>query len=198
MAEAMHPLAPHYLPGFITAPGETDPFLTGVAIFLVVMVVLIGSLYFRLHAFPEQMAHRGASHQQFQLVAVLSLLALFTHNGVFWVAALLLAFVPIPDFWSPLAQMAESLGRMANRRSRSKVEDAIVDGRSQDELEAETIAPQTQVLADHPTPDQVTPSRPLFVAAGTAEKPSGAADKIDVAGPNNPAYSHPPSLSGRR
>jgi hypothetical protein len=49
-------------------------------------------------------------------VAVLALLALFTHINAFWVAALLLALVPIPDFWTPLATMAESLAKMAGRR----------------------------------------------------------------------------------
>lgn len=115
MSEAMHPLAPHHLPGFIVAPGETDVLLTGSIIFLIVLLMTLGSLYFWLHSLPERIAH-GASQVQFQLVAVLALLALFTHNNVFWVAALLLAIVPIPDFWTPLATMAESLARMAAGR----------------------------------------------------------------------------------
>jgi hypothetical protein len=118
MSEAMHPAAPHYLPFFITAPGESDVLFTGTVIFLVLAVMGIGSLYFWLHSLPERMSH-GASQLQFQLVAVLSLLALFTHIHAFWVAALLLALVPIPDFWTPLASMADSLARMAMRWSRS-------------------------------------------------------------------------------
>ena len=35
---------------------------------------------------------------------------------MFWIAALLLALVPIPDFWTPLANMAESLAALAGRR----------------------------------------------------------------------------------
>ena len=183
MAEAMHPLAPHHLPGFITPPGETDPFLTGAAIFLVVIVLLLGSLYFRLHALPEKIAHRGASHQQFQLVAVLSLLALFTHNNVFWVAALLLAFIPIPDFWAPLANMAESLGKMANRRSRSTAEEVTVGGRSEDS-QPEIVAPPA------PLANKVTP-RPPPVVAGQADK-TLADDRTNVDDPpRNPAFSHP-------
>ena len=43
----------------------------------------------------------------------MALLALFTHNSWFWVAALLLAIVPMPDFYGPLAGMAELLAKMA-------------------------------------------------------------------------------------
>src|SRR5688572_12537988 len=113
MATGMNPAAPHHLPAFITAPGESDIFLNGVAIFLVVMVLTLGSVYFRLHALPEHMAHNNANKLQFEVVAVLALLALFTHNNIFWVAALLLALVPIPDFHGPLAAMADSLARIA-------------------------------------------------------------------------------------
>ena len=65
MSEAMRPAVPHYLPSFITAPGETDVLFTGSAIFLVLAVMGIGSLYFWLHSLPERMS---------QLVAVQSLL----------------------------------------------------------------------------------------------------------------------------
>lgn len=117
MADAAHPMAPHHLPGFITPPGETDFLFVGAIIFFVILVLMIGSLYFKLHALPERIAH-GTSHLQFQLVAVLSLIALFTHNNLFWIAALLLALVPIPDFWTPLANMAESLAVLAGRKLR--------------------------------------------------------------------------------
>ncbi|WP_225612612.1 hypothetical protein [Paracoccus sp. PAR01] len=81
-------------------------------IFLVVAVVGIGVFYFRLHALPEHMAHRGQK-VQFEIVAVLALIALFTHNHAFWIAGLLLAMIPVPDFSTPLSSMAQSLGRMA-------------------------------------------------------------------------------------
>jgi hypothetical protein len=109
-----HPAAVHHLPPFITPPGETDWLLVGVAIFLVAAVVGIGVFYFKLHALPEHMAHRGQK-VQFEIVAVLTLLALFTHNHAFWIAGLLLALVPLPDFSTPLASMAQSLGKMAGR-----------------------------------------------------------------------------------
>lgn len=125
MSEAMHPLAPHHLPGFIVGPGEFDVLLSGSVVFLVALLMILGSLYFWLHSLPERIAH-GASQLQFQLVAVLALLALFTHNNVFWVAALLLAIVPVPDFWTPLATMAESLARMAGRGERLALPDVPV------------------------------------------------------------------------
>ena len=112
---AMHPEAPAHLPGFITAPGETDPLFVGSVIFLIIAVMGLGSLYFWLHSIPERLAH-GTGKIQFQLVGVLALLALFTHNNVFWVFALFLALVPIPDFWTPLSSMADSLARMVRPR----------------------------------------------------------------------------------
>ena len=113
MADAMHPAAPHHLPPFITAPGQTDVFLVGCAIFLIVAVITLGSLYFRLHALPEHLSHGKASKLQFEVVSVMALLALFTHNSWFWVAALLLAIVPMPDLYGPLAGMADLLAKMA-------------------------------------------------------------------------------------
>ena len=112
---AMHPAAPAHLPGFITAPGETDPLFVGSVIFLVIALMGLGSLYFWLHSIPERLAH-GTGKIQFQLVGVLALLALFTHNNLFWVLALFLALVPIPDFWTPLSSMADSLARMVRPR----------------------------------------------------------------------------------
>jgi len=114
MDHETHPEAVHHMPPFITVPGETDVLLVAMAVFLVMAVVGLGLVYFKLHALPERLAHRGQK-VQFQLVAVLALLALFTHNHLFWVAGLLLALVPLPDISTPLASMAQSLGRMAGR-----------------------------------------------------------------------------------
>lgn len=116
MSQPMHPAATHHLPPFVTAPGETDVLLVVMAIFLLLAVVSIGIFYFKLHALPEQLAHRGQK-VQFQLVAVLALLALFTHNHAFWIAGLLLALVPIPDFTTPLSSIARSLERLASARA---------------------------------------------------------------------------------
>lgn len=111
----IHPAAPHHLPIFITAPGETDVAFNVMVVFLVLMVLLVVVFYFTLHSLPERMAHKGQKIQ-FEIVAVLALISLFTHNHAFWIAGLLLAFIPIPDFSTPLERMAESLGRMAGRR----------------------------------------------------------------------------------
>ncbi len=112
MADPQHPAAIHHLPPFVTAPGETDVLFVAVAIFVVLAVIGIGVFYFKLHALPEQMAHRGQK-VQFEIVAVLALLALFTHNHAFWIAGLLLALVPLPDFTTPLFSIAGSLERIA-------------------------------------------------------------------------------------
>ncbi|MFZ0791501.1 MAG: hypothetical protein WAM94_17960 [Chromatiaceae bacterium] len=112
MTEPLHPAAIPHLPPFVTAPGETDVLFIVMAIFVLLAVIGIGIFYFKLHALPEQMAHRGQK-VQFELVAVLALLALFTHNHLFWIAGLLLAFVPLPDFTTPLRSIAGSLERIA-------------------------------------------------------------------------------------
>lgn len=111
MSSELHPLAPHHLPPFVTPPGETDAMFVAVAVFFVVMVLVVGNLYLRLHALPERMAHRS-NKAQFQFVAVLALIALFTHQTGFWIAALLLALVPIPDFATPIARIADALERL--------------------------------------------------------------------------------------
>lgn len=113
---AINPAAPHILPAFITAPGDPDYFLIFSAVFLVFLLFCVGTLYFRLHALPEHLAHGNASKLQFEVVAVLALLALFTHNNWLWVAALLLALVPIPDLHAPLETMAGALSRIAGWR----------------------------------------------------------------------------------
>ena len=150
MSDAIHPGAPHHLPPFITAPGETDYFYNGSAIFLVVMIVVLGSLYFRLHALPEHLAHGNADKVQFQLVGVLALLALFTHNNIFWVAALVLAIVPIPDFATPLTAMAESLTKMASGRWRAAGSGAPAEPAQESDVAATTVLPAGSAVAARP------------------------------------------------
>lgn len=112
MAEPLHPAAIQHLPPFVTAPGDTDVLFVFTAIVVLLGVIGIGIFYFKLHALPEQMAHRGQK-VQFQIVAVLALIALFTHNHAFWIAGLLLALIPLPDFTTPLSSIAGSLERIA-------------------------------------------------------------------------------------
>ena len=115
MIASLHPAAPHHLPGFITTPGETDVLMTVMAVVLVVAVLAIGLLFLRIHTLPERIAHK--SHKlQFEIVAVLGLLALFTHMHIFWVAGLLLALIDIPDFGNPLRRIAGSVEKIAGLR----------------------------------------------------------------------------------
>jgi hypothetical protein len=141
MEHEIHPLAPHKLPPFVTVPGETDILLVAVGVIVLFAVIGVGVFYFRLHALPEQLAHRGQK-VQFQIVAVLGLLSLFTHNHLFWIAGLLLAVMPIPDFTTPLTSMARSLRKMAAREERQQVvampaaNVASFDGRPHEERSA--------------------------------------------------------------
>jgi hypothetical protein len=110
----LNPAATDHLPFFITAPGQSDGLFNLMIVFLIVVVFAVGLIYLRLHALPEHLAH-GASKVQLQLVGVLALLALFTHNHIFWIAALLIALVQFPNFSAPLASMAQSLEKLAGR-----------------------------------------------------------------------------------
>ena len=111
MAE-LHPAASHHLPSFITAPGETDGLMVAMSVILVLAIMGFGSVFFRLHTMPERMAHK--SHKlQFEIVAVLGLLSLFTHIHLFWVAGLLLAMIDIPDFGGSLSRIAGSTEKLA-------------------------------------------------------------------------------------
>jgi hypothetical protein len=112
VSESLHPSAPHDLPGFITAPGDTDTLMVVVGIVLLVSVLGVGNLYLRLHSLPEQMAHKSQK-LQFEIVAVLGLLALFTHIHLFWVIGLLLAMIDLPDFGTPLRRIAGSVEKIA-------------------------------------------------------------------------------------
>lgn len=109
-----HPMATAHLPSYLPGPDGSDPLFTVMVIFTLLLILMIGALYFTLHAIPEKMAH-GDNHAQFQVIGILALLALFTHNNIFWVAALLLAAFRMPDFLTPLWSIAESLEELRNR-----------------------------------------------------------------------------------
>jgi hypothetical protein len=112
MPVSLHSAAPHHLPAFITAPGETDVLMTVMAVFLIIAVLAVGLLFLRLHTLPERLAHKSQKIQ-FEIVAVLGLLALFTHMHIFWVVGLLLALIDLPDIGWPLRRMAGSLEKIA-------------------------------------------------------------------------------------
>ena len=111
MTGDIHPLAPHSLPPFVGAADGSDRLFSAI-IFIVILAVLgVGVFYLKLHAIPEQLAHKHGNTQS-QLIMVLALLALFTHNNIFWVAALILALLKLPDFLTPINSISESLKKL--------------------------------------------------------------------------------------
>jgi hypothetical protein len=119
----------------------------------------VGLLYLRLHALPEHLAH-GTSKVQLQLVGVLTLLALFTHNHIFWIAALLLALVQFPNFSAPLASMAQSLEKMAGRAAPQEG----VASRPAADVEPQRAAQETAVQKRTPPRAEPAPAVPEKVA----------------------------------
>jgi hypothetical protein len=112
-----HTLAPHSMPPFITAPGARDWLLVCMAFVLVGAVLAAGVFFFWLHSLPERLVH-NSTKVHFDIVAALGLLSLFTHVHLFWVAALLLALVrmpqwSLPDFSGLLGRIAASVERMS-------------------------------------------------------------------------------------
>ncbi|MBX3581360.1 MAG: hypothetical protein KF810_05660 [Rhizobiaceae bacterium] len=106
----MNPLASHTIPWFVTAPGDTDTLYVITTIVVVVSVVLLGVFFFWLHSLPERMGHKKL---QFEIVAVLGLISLFTHMHVFWIIGLLLAIIDLPDFIGPIRRIAGATEKMA-------------------------------------------------------------------------------------
>ena len=113
MTENIHPLAPEHLPGYLPGPDGSDGLFTVVVALIIILMLVIGNIYLKLHAMPERMAHRQ-NNTQLQIITALALLALFTHNNAFWVAALLLAVVRWPDFSTPLNSIAHSLEKLTS------------------------------------------------------------------------------------
>ena len=90
-----------------------------------------GVFFFRLHTLPERVAHRG--HKiQFEIVAILGLIALFTHMHIFWVAGLLLAFIDSPDFGGYLAG-SQAVEKIAGVKP-GEGDDAVPGRRQRDPL----------------------------------------------------------------
>ncbi len=159
MSVSLHPAAPHHLPAFISAPGETDVFMVIMAVVLVVAVLAIGLLFLRIHTLPERIAHKG--HKlQFEIVAVLGLLALFTHMHIFWVIGLLLALIDIPDFGWPRRRIAGSVEKIAGF-SPGKGADDEPDGPLTDHTPGEGAAEEPDETRAAITPlEETRPSPP--------------------------------------
>src|SRR5262249_51260192 len=125
----LHPMTPHHLPFYVARPGETDWLMIAMGIFLIAAVLLVGNIYLHLHTLPDRMAHKSQKIQ-FEIVAVMCLISLFTHIHLLWIAALLLAMIDLPDFSTPLTSIAGSVEKIAG------AEDASAKGASA-EAEAE-------------------------------------------------------------
>jgi len=51
------------------------------------------------------------------LIALLCLLALLTHEHLFWFIAIVLAFIDIPDFLTPVNRIAKSMESLAGQEA---------------------------------------------------------------------------------
>jgi hypothetical protein len=109
-----NPIATTHLPFFITAPGQTDVLYNITLVFVVASVVGLGIFFWTIHSLPERMAHRSKKIQM-DVVALLGLIGLFTHEHAFWIAALLLAWIDIPDFFAPFRRLATAVETIAGQ-----------------------------------------------------------------------------------
>lgn len=157
-----HAALTNHVPGFITGPGETDYLFVIVIVLLLAIILAIGNFYFQLHAVPERIAHR-ANKAQLEVVAVLALISLFTHNHIYWIIGLLLALVRIPDFSTPLYSIARSMARLASRvteAAHEPVPGAPASGvPTAPSPAAAPTAGTTPITAAPVTPAQVTPAQ---------------------------------------
>jgi hypothetical protein len=135
-------MTPHHLPFYIVKPGETDVLMIVTGIFLVLTVLGVGNLYLHLHSLPERMAHKSQK-LQFEVVAVLGLISLFTHMHIFWIAGLLLALVDLPDFSTPLSSIAGSVEKIADSGDGRPEETSTTPG------PGSTLAPLPKKEASH-------------------------------------------------
>ena len=146
MTDQLHPMTPHHLPFYIAKPGETDWLMIVMGIFLILVVLGAGNLYLHLHSLPERMAHKSQK-LQFEIVAVLGLLALFTHIHLFWIAALLLALIDLPDFGTPLRSISESVERIADSSEQAEAGEP-----AQDKKAAQVVAAAEKTEPGVPRP----------------------------------------------
>jgi hypothetical protein len=111
----MHPMAPAQLPSFVPGMDGSDGMLFNTGVFLIIAISCIGILIFMIHAIPEKVAHRSRKAQM-EIVSVLCLLSLLSHNHIFWVIGLFLAFVDFPKLGEPFSRIAVALERIGDRR----------------------------------------------------------------------------------
>ena len=104
------------MPFFITPPSETDVLFNITLWFVVACIVLTGVVFLTIHSLPERMAHKSKK-VLLDLIALLCLLALLTHNHFFWFVAIVLAFIDIPDFLTPVNRIANSMESIAGQEA---------------------------------------------------------------------------------
>ena len=134
MTPPRNPAATEHLPFFITPPGGTDVLFYIMAVFVLLFVVALGVIFLTIHHLPERIAHR-TKKVQFEIVAVLALVAMFTHENVLWVAALLLAYIDIPDFMTPVRRIASAVENIAGEETEGELKSS-----------PETSKPVTELL----------------------------------------------------
>ena len=138
-----HSLATEHVPMFVSGPGETDVFFIAVVVIAILVIMLVGVLYFTLHALPEKMAHK-INHSQLLLIGVMSLVALFMHNNYFFIGALLLAAVRLPDWTTSFKSIAKSLEDQAE----GERDEDPADSHQQVDLPMVAPAPDSSALAE--------------------------------------------------
>ena len=63
MTGDIHPLAPHSLPPFVGAADGSDPLFSAIVFIVILAVLGVGVFYLKLHAVPEQLAHKHGNTQ---------------------------------------------------------------------------------------------------------------------------------------
>lgn len=126
MSKTADSVIQEHLPFFITGPGESDILFTAVTIALILIVIGFGALYFTIQAIPDRLVE-GTSKAQMQLVGILGLISLFTMNNAFWIAALLLAAIRIPDIVTPFKSIARSLKKLTLPERQQATEAPLVE-----------------------------------------------------------------------
>jgi hypothetical protein len=117
-----NPIATTHMPFFITQPGDTDVLFNVTLVFVVACIILAGVVFLTIHSLPERMAHKSQKIL-LDLIALLCLLALLTHEHLFWFIAIVLAFIDIPDFLTPVNRIAKSVETMTGQGVGDKPED---------------------------------------------------------------------------
>ena len=148
MTASPNPIATEHLPFFITPPGDTDVLFNITMVLVIGAIVATGVIFLTIHSLPERMAHK-TKKVQFDIVAVLCLLALFTHEHAFWIAALLLAFIDLPDFLTPFMRIATAVESIAGQESTGNVNPAADSGADASKTELPEARPPTKKGALH-------------------------------------------------